>query len=54
MSHDKGNTFKVIKSTLEDLGYSFNHRVLNGKHFVPQHRDRTIMVGFDKEFLDPI
>ena len=49
VSHDKGNTFRVIKQTLEDLDYSFDHRVLNGKHFVPQHRDRTIMVGFDKE-----
>jgi DNA (cytosine-5)-methyltransferase 1 len=48
VSHDKGNTFKVIKSTLENLGYSFNSRVLDGKHFVPQHRERTIMVGFDK------
>jgi len=48
VSHDKGNTFKVIKETLEELDYSFDHRVLNGKHFVPQHRDRTIMVGFDK------
>jgi DNA (cytosine-5)-methyltransferase 1 len=48
VSHDKGNTFKVIKETIEELGYSFDHRVLNGKHFVPQHRDRTIMVGFDK------
>ncbi len=49
VSHDKGNTFKVIKKTLEDLGYSFDHRVLDGKHFVPQHRERTIMVGFDKK-----
>ncbi|ASU36533.1 DNA (cytosine-5-)-methyltransferase [Mucilaginibacter xinganensis] len=49
VSHDKGNTFKVIRQTLLDLGYSFDHRVLNGKHFVPQHRDRTIMVGFDKK-----
>jgi len=49
VSHDKGNTFRVIKETLEDLNYSFDHRVLNGKHFVPQHRDRTLMVGFDKE-----
>lgn len=49
VSHDKGNTFKVIKQTLEDLGYSFDHRVLDGKHFVPQHRERTIMVGFDKK-----
>lgn len=48
VSHDKGNTFKVIKETLRELEYSFDHRVLNGKHFVPQHRDRTIMVGFDE------
>jgi DNA (cytosine-5)-methyltransferase 1 len=51
VSHDKGNTFKVIKETLIELGYSFDHRVLNGKHFVPQHRDRTIMVGFDKSIF---
>jgi len=49
VSHDKGNTFRVIKQTLLDLNYSFDHRILNGKHFVPQHRDRTIMVGFDKK-----
>jgi DNA (cytosine-5)-methyltransferase 1 len=49
VSHDKGNTFKVIKDTLEDLGYSFDKRILDGKHFVPQHRERTIMVGFDKK-----
>lgn len=49
VSHDKGNTFKVIKTTLLDLGYSFDSKVLNGKHFVPQHRERTFMVGFDKK-----
>jgi DNA (cytosine-5)-methyltransferase 1 len=48
VSHDKGNTFKIIKDTLEGLEYSFDKRVLDGKHFVPQHRERTIMVGFDK------
>jgi len=49
VSHDKGKTFKVIKETLEGLGYSFDRRILDGKHFVPQHRERTIMVGFDKK-----
>ncbi len=49
VSHDKGNTFKVIKQTLLDLGYTFYSKVLDGKHFVPQHRERTIMVGFDKD-----
>ncbi|GAB1445672.1 DNA (cytosine-5-)-methyltransferase [Flammeovirgaceae bacterium] len=48
VSHDKGNTFKVIKETLESLDYSFHSKVMNGKHFVPQHRERTFMVGFDK------
>lgn len=49
VSHDKGNTFKVIKETLIDLNYSFHFKVLNGKSFVPQNRERTFMVGFDKE-----
>lgn len=48
VSHDKKQTFKVIKETLEGLGYSFDHKVVDGKHFVPQHRERTLMVGFDK------
>ncbi|QNR83424.1 DNA (cytosine-5-)-methyltransferase [Pedobacter riviphilus] len=48
VSHDKKQTFKVIKETLEELGYSFDHKVIDGKHFVPQHRERTLMVGFDK------
>jgi DNA (cytosine-5)-methyltransferase 1 len=49
VSHDKGKTFKIIKETLLDLGYSFHSTVLNGKHFVPQNRERTFMVGFDSE-----
>ena len=53
VSHDKGNTFKVIKNTLLDLNYSFDHKVLDGKKFVPQHRERTIMVGFDKKIFGP-
>ena len=49
MSHDKGNTFRIIKETLEGLDYSFHKKVLNGKHFVPQNRERTFMVGFDNK-----
>jgi DNA (cytosine-5)-methyltransferase 1 len=49
VSHDKGNTFKVIKNTLTDLGYSIHFQVLDGKHFVPQHRERIIIVGFRNE-----
>ncbi len=46
VSHDKGNTFKVITETLKELGYSIHYQVLDGKYFVPQHRERIIIVGF--------
>lgn len=47
LSHDKGNTFKVILQTLkEELGYDVHYRVIDGQHFVPQHRERIIIVGF--------
>ncbi len=49
VSHDKGNTFRIIKETLEDLEYSFHPMVLDGQHFVPQHRQRTFMIGFDSQ-----
>lgn len=47
MSHDKGHTFEVIKRTLtEELGYHIHTRILDGGHFVPQHRERIVIVGF--------
>lgn len=49
VSHDKGRTFEIIYNTLDELGYSVHFRVLDGKHFVPQHRERIIIVGFDKD-----
>ena len=49
VSHDKGKTFKVISNTLLELGYSIHFKVLDSKHFVPQHRERIIIVGFNKE-----
>lgn len=47
LSHDKGNTFKVILQTLRDeLGYDVHYKVIDGSHFTPQHRERIIIVGF--------
>lgn len=47
LSHDKGNTFRVILQTLRDeLGYDVHYKVIDGQHFVPQHRERIIIVGF--------
>ena len=48
VSHDKGNTFKVILETLRDeLGYEVHYKVIDGQHFVPQHRERILIVGFN-------
>lgn len=46
-SHDKGRTFDVIRRTLtEELGYHIHVKVIDGGHFVPQHRERVYIVGF--------
>ncbi|NKD56012.1 DNA (cytosine-5-)-methyltransferase [Haematospirillum sp. H4485] len=50
LSHDKGHTFDVILQTLRDeLGYSVHYRVMDGRNFTPQHRERIIIVGFRQE-----
>lgn len=46
-SHDKGKTFEVIKRALtEELGYRISYRVIDARHWVPQHRERIFIVGF--------
>ena len=46
-SHDKGNTFKVIWETLtQDLKYTCSYRIIDGQSWVPQHRERIVIVGF--------
>ena len=52
VSHDKKKTFKVIISTLEKLGYNVHFKILNGKHYVPQNRERIIIVGFKKSIFN--
>ncbi len=62
-THDKGNTFKVIREALETFGYFVKAEVLNSMEYgnVPQNRERIYIVGFqDKSqadsfiFPDPI
>lgn len=48
-SHDKGNTFRVIMESLEELNYEVFFAILDGQNFVPQHRERILIVGFDRE-----
>lgn len=46
-SHDRGRTFKVILDALQnELGYEVHWKVVDGQHFVPQHRERIYIVGF--------
>ena len=50
VSHDKGNTFRVIMQTLkEELKYNVQYRIIDGQHFTPQHRERILIVGFRDE-----
>ncbi|PKQ63250.1 DNA (cytosine-5-)-methyltransferase [Labilibaculum filiforme] len=55
VSHDKGNTFKVILETLElKLGYKVFHKVLNSATHanVPQNRERIFIVAFDPKQVE--
>lgn len=49
LSHHKGETFAVILSALDDLGYHVEWCVLNSADFVPQSRRRVFVIGY----LDP-
>ena len=45
--HDRGNTYSIIKKTLEEIGYTVFQDVLNSKDFgVPQNRERIYIVAF--------
>lgn len=57
-SHDKGRTFKVITEALDELGYwvadvdvsgADDPKIIDGQNFVPQHRERIVLVGFRRD-----
>ena len=46
VGHDKGKTMSVIMSTLEEIGYVCDYKVLNALNFgLPQKRERVFIVG---------
>lgn len=47
--HDKGRTFEVIRSTLDELGYHIDTRVISSEPWVPQKRERIFIAGFRKD-----
>lgn len=47
VTHDNGDTLKVVRKTMEELGYTFYQKVLNASDYgVPQNRERVYMVCF--------
>lgn len=57
-SHDKGKTFKVICDALDELGYEVadidtnkgrDPKIIDAANFVPQHRERIVLVGFRRD-----
>jgi len=51
LSHDKGKTWDVIKRCLTDLNYVVFHKIIDAKHWVPQHRERIFIAAFASENL---
>jgi DNA (cytosine-5)-methyltransferase 1 len=50
LSHDKGKTFSTILKVLrEELGYDVHYKLIDGQHFVPQHRERILIAGFREQ-----
>jgi DNA (cytosine-5)-methyltransferase 1 len=57
-SHDRGRTFEIIMETLDEIGYDVvdaqaagknDPKIIDGKNFVPQHRERIVLVGFRRD-----
>ncbi len=58
LTHDKGNTYKIILDILEQAGYIITKNqisVLNAWDYgVPQKRERLITIGIRKDLVDKI
>ena len=51
-SHDKGRTWQTIEQHLRDLGYRVFAKIIDAADYVPQHRERIFIIGFDENVFD--
>lgn len=49
-SHDRGKTWRIISESLKELNYYVSSSVIDGQEWVPQHRERVFIVGFNKDY----
>ncbi len=50
VSHDKGNTVRIILKTFDELGYDVDFDIFNSKYYgVPQNRERIYIIGKRKD-----
>ena len=52
LRHDKGRTFRIIKDTLDELGYEVTHDLIDSRPWVPQKRERVFIVGLHGDIFD--
>lgn len=53
ITHDKGNTFEIVKGVFDSLGYKYYIDVLNSQDYgLPQNRRRLFIVGFKDHSVD--
>ncbi len=48
-SHNRGDTWRTISGVLDELGYAVFDKVIDAADYVPQHRERVLIVGFDRK-----
>ena len=48
-SHNNGETWEIIQSKLNSLGYEIRWKIIDANAWVPQHRERIYIVAFRKK-----
>jgi len=54
LNHDGKKTFAVIEDTLDKLGYVWDKSIIDAASWVPQHRERIFIVGYNPKKVSNI